>query len=202
MQEDERKRLTDDLIQAVGAVCQAEIDRGADRAGIARRIVDRLPRLHLDPEASDPAKKPVCRHLHRALELGEAGPARDIARLIRKLEPTLHWRQNPKYTAESRGAEFMENYAFTDFGVAGSTALYIGAVLLGPGITYEPTKYVGSEGVFIVVGGSPDWKAGDDAWRRVEAGSVIPRGVDGSEGKRPGREPMLAIYAWHYPGNG
>ena len=89
----------------------------------------------------------------------------------------------------------MDNYAYTSFGLTGSTTLYVGVMLLGPGITYPVTSYP-SEGVFLVVGGSPEWKSGDAPWRRVNAGSIICRPVGDAEGKRPGKEPMLALYAW------
>jgi dimethylpropiothetin dethiomethylase len=199
MEHSEAKRATTELIEAVRTTFETELAKETPTAPLLERVLTKLPDLRLDPEAKAPAKQPVCRHLSRALDLGEAGPAAPVARAIRQLEPTLHWRQNPKYTVENRGADFMENYAFTDFGLIGSDTLYIGAVLLGPGVTYEPTTYSGSEGVFLVIGGSPEWKCGDDPWRRFEAGSIISRPLDGAEGKRPGNEPMLALYAWLYP---
>lgn len=199
MEHAETKQATAELIETVQAAFEAELAKGSSAAPLLERVIARLPDLRLDPEAKGPARKSVCRHLFRALDLGEAGPAAPVARTIRKLEPTLHWRQNPKYTVENRGADFMENYAFTDFGLVGSDTLYIGAVLLGPGVTYEPTTYSGSEGVFLVIGGSPEWKCGDEPWRRFKAGSIIPRPLDGAEGKRTGNEPMLALYAWLYP---
>ncbi len=91
----------------------------------------------------------------------------------------------------------MENYAFSSLGLTGSTELDFGVMLLGPGITYPVTSYE-SEGVFLVIGGSPEWKSGDEPWRRVEAGDIICRPFNGAEGKRPGDEPMLALYAWIY----
>ncbi len=91
----------------------------------------------------------------------------------------------------------MDNYAFSSLGLTGSTVLDFGVMLLGPGITYPLTSYA-SEGVFLVIGGSPEWKCGDEPWERVKAGSIICRPFDGAEGKRPGKEPMLALYAWMY----
>ena len=69
--------------------------------------------------------------------------------------------------------------------------------MLGPGLTYPPTSYE-SEGVFLVISGSPEWKSGDAPWVRVESGDIICRPFGGAEGKRPGTEPMLALYAWMY----
>lgn len=199
MEQSEIESATAELIDAVREDFAAELAKDPPAAPILGRVLALLPDLRLAPERPGASRQAVCRHLSRALDLGEAGSAAPVARAIRRLEPTLHWRQNPKYTVENRGADFMENYAFTDFGLIGSDTLYIGAVLLGPGVTYEPTTYSGSEGVFLVIGGSPEWKCGDEPWRRFEAGSVIPRALDGAEGKRPGKEPMLALYAWLYP---
>lgn len=197
MEQDEIDRSTMELINAVRVIFEAEPAEGTAAVPTLERILALLPELRLDPERAGASQQPVCRHLSRALDLGQAGPAALVAKAIRKLEPTLHWRQNPRYNAENMGADFMDNYAFTDFGLVGSTVLYIGVVFLGPGVTYPPTAYP-SEGVFLVIGGSPEWKSGGASWTRVEAGSIVWRPAGGAEGKRPGQEPMLALYAWLY----
>jgi hypothetical protein len=199
MEQTEIEKSTDELIDALRELLTSERAKEPPYAPLLDRVLANLPDLKLDPERAAASEQAVCRHLPRTLDLGEAGPAASVARAIRKLCPTLHWRQNPKYNAENRGVQFMKNYAFTDFGLIGSNTLFIGVVLLGPGVTYEPTIYAGSEGIFLVIGGSPEWKCGDEPWKRVEAGSIIPRSLNGSEGKRPGSEPMLALYAWLYP---
>ena len=120
-----------------------------------------------------------------------------MAAAIRPLLPTLTWEQTPRYNADNMGALFMDNYAWSGLGLTGSDAISFGVLLLGPEVTYPPSSYE-SEGVFLVIGGSPEWKSGDDPWVRVEAGDIICRPYGGAEGKRPGREPMLALYAWLY----
>ncbi len=199
MEQDEIERSTTNLIEGVQVIFEAELAKGTAATPILERALAFMPELRLDPERPEAARQSVCRHLSRTLDLGEAGPAAPVAKAIRALEPSLHWRQNPKYTVENKGADFMDGYAFTDFGLIGSTALYIGVVLLGPGVTYPPTTYSGSEGVFLVIGGCPEWKCGDGPWERTQAGSIIGRPLDGAEGKRSGEEPMLALYAWVYP---
>ena len=198
MEKDKVNRLTMDLLSAVRVIFEAEIAKDPASAQQLKRVLAELPELRLDSERPEPKQLPVCRHLSRALDLGEAGPAATVASVIRNLEPALYWEHNPRHTVEKRGAEFMDNYAYTSFGLTGSAILYVGVMLLGPGITYPVTSYP-SEGVFLVIGGSPQWKSGDGPWRRVEAGDIIRRPCNGAEGKRPGREPMLALYAWVYP---
>ena len=195
MEQRQIERSTMELVDAVREIFEAELAKGTDATPILDRALALMPELRLDADRPEPLRQSACRHLPRVLDLGEAGPAASVARAIRELEPTLHWRQNPKYTIENKGADFMENYAFTDFGLIGSTVLYMGVVLLGPGATYPLTAYP-SEGVFLVIGGSPEWKSGDEPWVRIEAGSIIGRPAGGAEGKRPGKEPMLALYAW------
>ncbi len=195
---DNFNRSTMDLLSAVRQIFEAEAARNSAAAPQLQRVLAELPQLGLDSQPPEPKQLPVCRHLSHALDLGEAGPAAAVATAIRRLEPTLYWEHNPRHTVELRGAEFMDNYAYTSFGLTGSTSLYVGVMLLGPGITYPVTSYP-SEGVFLVIGGSPEWKSGDAPWRRVRAGSIICRPFNGAEGKRPGEEPMLALYAWLYP---
>ena len=70
-----------------------------------------LSQLRLDPDRPEAKQLSVCRHLSRALDLGDAGPAAPVAAVIRDFEPTLYWEHNPRRTVETRGPEFMENYA-------------------------------------------------------------------------------------------
>ena len=195
MKQDEVNRSSTDLIDAVRDIFEAESARDAAKAPQLKRVLDLLPELRPDPDRSAAAKQPVCHLLSRALDLGEAGPAAAAANALRELEPTLSWAQSTRHNVENRGAYFMDNYAYSALGLTGSTVLDFGVMLLGPGITYPVTSYP-SEGVFLVIGGSPEWKSGDEPWRRVSPGSIICRPADGAEGKRPGKEPMLALYAW------
>ena len=122
---------------------------------------------------------------------------RSGAGALRELEPTLAWDQNPRYNVANKGADFMDNYGWNALGLSGSNSVSFGVLLLGPGVTYPLTSYE-SEGIFLVIGGSPEWISDEQPWRRVNAGDVICRPWGGAEGKRPGKEPMLALYAWMY----
>jgi len=197
MEHDKIESSTMDLINAARDILAAELDKNTACAPILKQVLALLPELRLNPERPEAIQKPGCRHLSRALDLGEAGPAASVATALRELLPTLAWVQNPRYNVENRGADFMDNYAWSGLGVTGSTVLDFGVLLLGPGITYPVTSYP-SEGAFLVIGGSPEWKSDDEPWVRVEAGSVICRPENGAEGKRPGNEPMLALYTWLY----
>ena len=198
MEQDKVNRSTMELVGAVRAIFEAERANDTAKAPQLERILALMQELRPDPERPEATQVQGCRHLARALDLGEAGPAAAVAKAIRDLAPTLSWVQNPRYNKDNMGADFMDNYGWSDLGITGNSALAFGVMLLGPGVTYPPTSYP-SEGVFLVIGGSPEWKSGDDPWRRVEAGSIICRPFDGTEGKRPGEEPMLALYAWIYP---
>ncbi len=197
MDKDEVKRSTMDLVSAVRDLFEAEAAKDADKAPQLKRALALMQELRLNPERPEAAQVHGCRHLSHVLDLGEAGPAAAVATAIREIESTLAWAQNPRYNAENKGADFMDNYGWCEFGLVGSDKMSFGVLLLGPGIEYPLTSYA-SEGVFLVIGGSPDWISNDEPWVRVEAGSIICRPFDGAEGKRPGEEPMLALYAWMY----
>lgn len=195
MEMDKVNRSTMVLLSAVREMFESEVAKDTSAAPLLKRVLAELPALRLDPKRSEARQQPVCRHLSRALDLGKAGAAAAVAIALQELEATLSWVQNPRYNADNKGADFMHNYAYSDLGLIGSTTLSVGVMLLGPGITYPVTSFP-SEGVFLVIGGSPEWKSGDKPWRRVNAGSIICRPENGAEGKRPGKEPMLALYAW------
>jgi hypothetical protein len=197
MEQDEFNNAAMDLVNAVRDIFAAEATRDAAKVPQLKRALALMQQLRPDPDRPEAHRLPGCRHLSRALDLGEKGPAAAVAKALRKLEPTLAWAQNPRYNAENKGADFMDNYGWSGCGLAGSDDLSFGILLLGPGVTYPLTSYA-SEGVFLVIGGSPEWKSGDEPWVRVKAGDIIRRPWNGSEGKRPGNEPMLALYAWMY----
>ena len=197
MEQEKINRSSKDLVKAVRAIFEAEAAKDMAKAPQLKRVIALMQELRPDPDRPEAIQLPGCRNLSRALDLGEAGPAARVASALRELDPTLHWAQSTRHNVESRGAHFMDNYAFSSLGLTGSADLDFGVMLLGPGLTYPLTSYA-SEGVFLVIGGSPEWKSGDDLWRRVEAGSIICRPFNGAEGKRPGKEPMLALYAWMY----
>lgn len=186
-----------ELVDAVREVFEREAARNSAAAPQLERALALMAELQPDPERPEAGTVSGCRHLERVLDLADAGPAAPVAKALRKLLPELHWAQNPRYNAENRGTDFMENYGWSALGLTGSSDIAFGVLLLGPGVTYPPTSYE-SEGIFLVIGGSPEWKSGDEPWRRVSAGDVICRPWSGSEGKRPGEEPMLALYAWMY----
>ena len=184
-------------VNAVREIFAAEAPQNTACAEQLGRVLALMEELRPNPERPAPRQFPGCRHLERTLELAETGPAAAVAATIRQLQPDLNWAQNPRYNAGNMGAGFMDNYAWSGLGLTGSDKMAFGVLLLGPGVTYPPTRYE-SEGVFLVIGGSPEWKSGDGSWMRVEPGSVVCRPYGGSEGKRPGPEPMLALYAWMY----
>ena len=186
-----------DLINAVREIFESEAEKDTAKAEQLKRVVALMQELRLDPERPEATQLPVCSHLSHTLDHGEAGPVAAVAAAIRDLEPTLSWAQSARHNVETRGAYFMDNYAYSSLGLTGNTGLDLGVMLLGPGITYPVTSYE-SEGVFLVIGGSPEWKSGDEPWTRVEAGDIICRPYGGAEGKRAGEEPMLALYAWMY----
>ena len=197
MEQERVNRSTMDLVGAVRDLFEAEAAQDTTKSPQLQRALALMQELRPDPERPVAVRVPGCRHLSRTLDLGEAGPAAAVAMAIRDIEATLCWAQNPRYNAENKGADFMDNYGWSALGLIGSDKMSFGVLLLGPGITYPLTSYA-SEGVFLVIGGSPEWIGDDEPWARVEAGSIICRPFDGAEGKRPGDEPMLALYAWMY----
>ena len=197
MEEKSVNHSTMNLVGAVRDIFAAEVAKDLANAEQLKRVLALMEELGPDPERPEATQLPGCRHLAHVLDLGEAGPAAAVATALREIEPSLAWAQNPRYNAQNKGADFMGNYGWSALGLTGSDKMAFGVLMLGPGIEYPPTSYE-SEGVFLVIGGSPEWKCGDDPWKRVEAGDIICRPFGGAEGKRPGTEPMLALYAWMY----
>ena len=106
MEQDKIESSTMHLINAVRDILAAELDKNTACAPILKQVLALLPELRLDPERPEAIQKPGCRHLSRALDLGEVGPAASVATALRELLPTLAWVQNPRYNVANRGADW------------------------------------------------------------------------------------------------
>ena len=190
-------RASSALVCAVRTIFEDYAAKDALKTAQLNHAIRLMEELRPDPDRTDLNRLPVCQYLARALDLGANGPAASVASAIRDLEPVITWAQNPRYTLENRGAEFLENYGWSGLGLTGSSEMSFGILLLGPNTTYPLTSYE-SEGIFLVIGGKPYWKSGNLPWTQVADGDVICRHWNGAEGKRTGQEPMLALYAWMY----
>lgn len=193
MNVDELRISTTDLQISVRMLFENEY--ALNKTPALAKVLTALPDIHLNEVLDAPAQQPVCRHLAQALSLAEAGPAASAARAISQIASAMAWVQNPRYSAGNMGADFMEGYAYCNLNLGGSSTVDLGLLLLGPDVTYPLTRY-DAGGAFIVLGGSPEWQSGDQPWRQVAAGDVIVRAPGDAEGKRPGTQPMLALYAW------
>ncbi|WP_138469225.1 dimethylsulfonioproprionate lyase family protein [Poseidonocella sp. HB161398] len=156
------------------------------------QIVDGNPAVAPRP----PAAKPVTAHLPRALDLGEQGAVRGIARALSHVAPLLSW----EYGYERVPKALARKYAYCEVlgprGPVVSERLVLGFVLFAPKTTYPQHSHQEIEESYISVAGA--WSENDAA---VHApGSLILN--------RPGEEhrittadldPCLLAYAWTGP---
>jgi hypothetical protein len=143
-----------------------------------------------------PAPLPVLRWLP-ALAATAPAIAPELVTALVRWAPALAWRQT--YTAQELGAEFLDNYAWTEvLGVHGprhSERLACGFLLLGPGTLY-PSHQHEAEELYVPLRGRAEWQQGDGLWRRHEPGTVIRHSSNESHAMRTSEEPLLAVYLW------
>ena len=110
---------------------------------------------------------------------------------------SLAWRRS--YSPAAVGAQFYENYAWTEFaGLTGpmpSKRLACGVLLLGPNVTYPPHRHEADE-IYVPLAGTAAWMHGNDGWRERLPGSVIHNGSYVPHAMQTGQEPLLALYLW------
>ena len=138
MEQDKIQQSTTDLIKAVQAILDAEVVKDLATAPQLKRVLALMKELRLNPEQPEARQVPGCRHLSLVLDLGEAGPAAPVATAIREIESTLVWEQNPRYNVENKGADFMDNYGWSDLGLTGSDKMSFGVPLVCPPPPPEP----------------------------------------------------------------
>ncbi len=165
-----------------------------DRTALAQSIkatTTRAPRL-------SPKRLPACRHWQPALALGD-GRSAAVAEALADLGDLFHWVQNPNYTDAAMGDGYMDNYAYANL-VGGRSLLgggdyALGVLLLGAGLSYPPHAHPAEE-IYYVVGGTAEWRRGDEPWTHRAPGSLIHHPSGLVHATRTGPEPLLALYFW------
>lgn len=123
-----------------------------------------------------------------------------LAAAIEAAAPLFRWRQNPNYTAESMGRDFMAGYGYVEF-AGPKEALFraadvrVGLLLLAAGVHY-PLHAHPAEEVYHPLIGNGLWRRGEEPWRSVPAGVAIhhppmtPHETKATDGT------LLALYCW------
>jgi hypothetical protein len=189
--------------------------RGADPEltadlDILLAALDRLSGARI---AVDRENQPVCRYLTAALELAEAGlaesgpeesspaesgPAAAVAAAARPFAAGLGWRH--AYQVDDKLPDFSQCYADAEVvGRAGpvpSDELSCGFILMAPH-TFYPTHAHSAVELYLVLGGTAEWRRGAEPWTRRPPGAFIlhPSRID--HAMRTATEPLLALFAWH-----
>ena len=158
--------------------------------------------LHLDqtlPKLETATRLPVCSHLAAALESAKAGPLAAVAAQFAAWETGARWRQNPNYTAQTMGSEFMANYGYVE--LVGRDrpwehrSLAVGFLLLGPGAHYRAHHHPAAE-VYHVVSGVAEWRQGPTKLATRPIGAAIYHASNVEHETRVLAEPCLALYCW------
>ena len=170
-----------------------------DRTALAQSIAATTPRA---PRLA-PKRLPACRHWEPALALSDRQSAA-IAEALAPLGELFHWVQNPNYTDAAMGDGYMDNYAYANL-VGGRSLLgggdyALGVLLLGPGLTYPPHGHPAEE-IYYIVGGTAEWRRGDEPWTKPAPGSLIDHPPGLVHATRTGSEPLLALYFWWMSGS-
>jgi len=157
--------------------------------------LDRLSGARIAVDAED---QPVCRYLAAALDLGEAGPAAAVAAAARPFAAELGWRH--WYRVDHKLPDFSQSYAHAEVvgpsGPVSSYDLRCGFILMAPHTLYPAHAHSAVE-LYLVLGGSAEWRRGAEPWVRRPPGAFILHPSRIGHAMRTAEEPMLALFAWH-----
>ncbi|MXN64405.1 dimethlysulfonioproprionate lyase DddL [Stappia sp. GBMRC 2046] len=166
-----------------------------------KRVRDTLSSIIDDnPEVSSrsPVAKPVAAHLPRALDLGEQGAVRGMARALSRVSQDLTW----EYGYERVPKALAKKYAYCEIlgprGPVKADRLVLGFVLFAPKTTYPQHSHQDIEESYISVAGA--WSENDLA---VHAPGSLILNRSGAEHRITTAEmdPCLLAYAWIGPEN-
>lgn len=157
--------------------------------------LDALPGTQVPVE---PEEQPVCRHLGAALDLGEAGPAAAVAAAARPFAAGLGWRH--WYQIDHKLPDFSRSYAHAEIvgppGPVLSHEMRCGFILMAPNTHYPVHAHTAVE-LYLVIGGTAEWRRGAEPWSIRAPGAVILHPSRIGHAMRTRAEPLLALFAWH-----
>jgi hypothetical protein len=152
-----------------------------------------LPALSPLPESSP---LPALRWLQQLPSLAPPFSASLIIAIVRAAH-RLTWRRS--YTTSEVSAEFLDNYAWTEFVGLGAAVpsdhLACGVLLLGPRVTYPPHRHEAEE-IYLPLAGTAAWMQGRAAWDSKPPGTLIHHARHEPHAMRTGDSPLLALYLW------
>jgi quercetin dioxygenase-like cupin family protein len=141
----------------------------------------------------------VARFVTKAVALGHDGPLAEVADGFARIEPQSDWLQNPNYTREAMGPDFVDRYGYVELVGPGRPAasrdLLVGLLLLGPGTHYPDHAHPAEEAYHVVAGRAEWWREGE-GWRLRPAGALIHHPPMVRHAMRTSDEPLLALYCW------
>lgn len=158
-----------------------------------RHLLSRLIGEEPPVVPGQPAQKPVCAHLSRALDLGLSQATVSLVRAVERVRDQLHWEYG--YARVPPGLR--DKFAFAELmgpkGPVVAESLVLGLVLFAPGTTYPTHSHQGiTESYFCLSGAISENHVGVYA-----PGSLIlnppehPHRITTSSS-----EPSLLAYAW------
>ncbi len=185
------------LLQEIYSTYRYSSAGGSPRIRAHQRAVrERLNKtLRANPQMvfTAPEAKPVCAHLGRAIDNGEADRMFRVVKAIAKITDRLTWRYG--YDRMPRGLQ--RKYAYADLlgpeGPVFCESLVIGVVLFAPRTTYPQHSHPGITESYFCLSGSVS---------ENEVGVYVPGSMilnlPGHEHviTTPEREPVLLVYAW------
>jgi len=137
--------------------------------------------------------KPVVSHLPRALDLGERGAMRDMARAVSRVADQLTW----EYGYQAVPRHLARKYAYCEVlgprGPVVSDRLVLGFVLFAPATTYPQHSHEEIEESYISVAGA--WSENDVAVH-APGSLILNRPGDEHRITTADLDPCLLAYAW------
>ena len=173
------------------------VDRSAGAAMLSRAAKELEGLASPRPQAV--GRLSVHRFLARAMSNICGGPLADVAEAFALAEPALAWLQNPNYTAQRMGPDFVDRYGYVELvgpeRAFESRKLLVGFLLLGSHTLYPDHEHAAEE-VYHVASGRASWRRGDGAWRTEPPGAIIHHAPHVSHAMSTEDEPLLALYCW------
>ena len=158
-----------------------------------RHRLSRLLRQDFSLQQKDPAEKPVCVHLSRALDLGLSHSTAPLCRSIERIRQRLCW----EYGYEKLPSGLSSRYAFSVLagpqGPVTCAELVIGLVLFAPGTTYPNHSHQDLAESYFCLSGSIS---------ENDVGVYVPGSLILNPPGHPHRittsdvDPSLLAYAW------
>lgn len=187
------------LKQTINHVLLDAIPKMTEGAATVQKIQEKFNEIDLVFEPAQTEPIPAWRNRPTVIENSPAGSLAELAQAVDELWEMTDWHRNPNYINDESLGRFRNWYGYNQYvgslGMAKSSEIAIGVILISPNCTYPAHDHLAEE-IYIPISGRAEWWTAESDWQIQEPATPIFHRPWLPHGTRTLDEPLLALFGW------